>query len=121
MSSVNSCRIQESPIHMEAVRRILRYIRHRIDFGILYKAGVQPELGGFSDADWAGDPSTRRSTTGYAFSLGSGEIEWCSKKQPTVALPLGASPKDHSLRSGAVKPSTGPFNAQRNGMKSFGG
>lgn len=73
--------------HLEAVRRILRYVRSTVDYGILYKAGVVPELVGFSDADWAGDPSTRRSTTGYTFSLGSGgAVSWCSKKEPTVAL-----------------------------------
>ena len=36
--------------------------------------------------DYAGDCGTRRSITGYFFSLGSGAISWCSKRQPTVAL-----------------------------------
>lgn len=45
------------------------------------------KLVGFAcDADYAGDLSTRRSTTGYVFSLGSGAISWCSKRQPTVSL-----------------------------------
>lgn len=72
--------------NLQAVRRILRYVRHTSDLGILYEARVQPEIVGFTDADWAGDPSTRRETTGYVFSLGSGAVTWCSKKQPTVAL-----------------------------------
>ncbi|WVZ95788.1 hypothetical protein U9M48_041510, partial [Paspalum notatum var. saurae] len=41
---------------------------------------------GYCDADYAGDYGTRRSTTGYSFSLRSGAISWCSKRQPTVAL-----------------------------------
>ena len=39
----------------------------------------------FSDADWAGCPITRRSTTGYCTYLGGNCISWSSKKQPTVA------------------------------------
>ncbi|RVX17384.1 Retrovirus-related Pol polyprotein from transposon RE2 [Vitis vinifera] len=39
----------------------------------------------FSDADWAGDPTDRRSTTGYCFLLGSSLISWRSKKQTFVA------------------------------------
>lgn len=38
------------------------------------------------DADWAGDRSTRRSTTGYVFTLAGGALSWRSRLQPTVAL-----------------------------------
>jgi hypothetical protein len=38
------------------------------------------------DADWAGNVSDRRSTSGFLFSFGNGAISWSSKKQPTVAL-----------------------------------
>jgi hypothetical protein len=41
---------------------------------------------GYSDADWAGDIDTRRSTSGYVFLLNGGCISWRSKKQRTVAL-----------------------------------
>ena len=41
---------------------------------------------GYTDADWAGDRDTRRSTSGFVFNIGSGAISWCSKRQPTVAL-----------------------------------
>ena len=39
----------------------------------------------FSDADWAGDPTDCKSTTGYCFLLGSSLISWRSKKQTHVA------------------------------------
>nr|XP_028952439.1 uncharacterized protein LOC114822278 [Malus domestica] len=39
----------------------------------------------FSDADWAGDPNDRRSTTGLMVFLGNKPISWSSKKQQTVS------------------------------------
>jgi hypothetical protein len=44
------------------------------------------QLAGYTDADWAGNAADHRSTSGYAFSIGSAVIAWSSKKQPTVAL-----------------------------------
>jgi hypothetical protein len=44
------------------------------------------ELTGFSDADWAGDLDSRRSTTGFLFKFGDFPVCWKSKRQPTVAL-----------------------------------
>ena len=38
------------------------------------------------DADWAGNVSDRRSTSGFMFSFGSGAVSCSSKKQPTIAL-----------------------------------
>ena len=72
--------------HLEAVRRILRYIKGTLDLGLFYKSQITCKLEGYCDADYAGDYDTRRSTTGYAFSLGSGVVTWCSKRQPTVSL-----------------------------------
>jgi hypothetical protein len=72
--------------HLDAVKRILRYVKGTINFGILYKKIKDYQLVGYCDADYAGDYDTRRSTNGYSFSLGSRIISWCSKRQPTVAL-----------------------------------
>nr|XP_048324835.1 wall-associated receptor kinase 5-like [Ziziphus jujuba var. spinosa] len=58
--------------HLEAVRRILRYVKGTINLGLLYKRGEECKLVGYCDADYAGDHDTRRSTTGYIFSLDSG-------------------------------------------------
>ncbi|CAL5438464.1 unnamed protein product [Camellia sinensis] len=72
--------------HLDAVRRILRYVKDTMDCGLLYKKGEDCKLVGYCDADYAGDDDTRRSTTGYVFMLGSGAISWCSKRQPAVSL-----------------------------------
>ncbi|KAE8723067.1 PLAC8 family protein [Hibiscus syriacus] len=41
--------------HLEAVRRILRYVKNTIDYGLLYKKGEDCKLVGYCDADYAGD------------------------------------------------------------------
>ena len=43
-------------------------------------------LTNFSDLDWAGNPDDRRSTSSYAFHIGSGVVSWISKKYPTIYL-----------------------------------
>lgn len=72
--------------HLSAAKRILRYVKGTLDFGLLYKSNQKSSFFGFVDADWAGDINDRRSTTGFCFSTGSAAITWCSKKQTTVAL-----------------------------------
>ena len=72
--------------HLTAAKGVLRYIASTIDMGITYGKDVKSELYGFCDADFAGCPSTRRSTTAYAFNLYGGVISWASRLQPTVAV-----------------------------------
>jgi hypothetical protein len=71
--------------HLQAVKRILRYLQGTLHYGIRLLSRSSLNLYGFSDADWAGCPDTRRSTTGYSIYLGSNCISWTSKKQPTVS------------------------------------
>ncbi|XP_036347024.1 secreted RxLR effector protein 161-like [Rhagoletis pomonella] len=71
--------------HVNAVKRILRYVRGTIQMGILYKSDTQLNLVGYSDADYAGDSATRRSTSGYVFSIGCGVISWASMRQQSVS------------------------------------
>jgi Reverse transcriptase (RNA-dependent DNA polymerase)/gag-polypeptide of LTR copia-type len=71
--------------HMKAVKRILRYLNATKHLKLVF-SGTLTNLTGFTDADWAGDHGTRRSTSGYLFHVGSGVISWSSKRQATVSL-----------------------------------
>jgi len=71
--------------HLRAAKRILRYIRGTIDYGVFYKRTISMKLLGFTDSDWARSQDDMKSTSGYCFALGSGVICWCTKKQGSVA------------------------------------
>ena len=73
------------PQHWKAVKRILRYLKHTLEMSLKCNP-TSMKLIGFSDADWAGDLDSRRSTTGYLFKFGDFPVCWKSKRQPTVAL-----------------------------------
>ena len=64
------------PTHYAAVLHILRYLKGILFHGLFYSAQSPLILRAFSDADWAGDPTDHRSTTGYWFLLGSSLISW---------------------------------------------
>ena len=66
--------------HYAALLCILRYLKGTLFHGIFYSAQYLLVLRAFSDADWAGDPTDRRSTIGYCFLLSSSLISWWSKK-----------------------------------------
>jgi Reverse transcriptase (RNA-dependent DNA polymerase) len=72
-------------IHWATVKRILRYLKGTSDHGITLNPAKNFQLFAYCDADWAGCPDDRRSTTGYCIYLGSNLLSWSSKKQPTVA------------------------------------
>ncbi|CAL2254019.1 unnamed protein product [Prunus armeniaca] len=72
--------------HYGTAKRVLRYIQGTIDFGIEYHKGKEVVLIGYCDSDWSGSQDDMRSTSGYAFSFGSGVFSWASVKQHNVAL-----------------------------------
>ncbi|KAL4022729.1 hypothetical protein IC575_016474 [Cucumis melo] len=72
-------------IHFTVVLRILRYIKGTLGHGLQFSSQSSLVLSGYSDADWAGDPTDRRSTIDYCFYLGDSLISWRSKKQSVVS------------------------------------
>ncbi|KAM1740735.1 hypothetical protein ACFX12_010944 [Malus domestica] len=71
--------------HLEAVHKVLRYIKQSPGQGILLPSTGSLQLQAFCDADWARCKDTRRSITGYCIFLGQAPISWKTKKQSTIS------------------------------------
>ncbi|GJR05694.1 ribonuclease H-like domain-containing protein [Tanacetum coccineum] len=71
--------------HLNAMKRVLRYLRETTDLGLQLLRSTTSQLITYSDADWAGCPATRRSTSGYCVFLGDNLLTWSSKRQDTLS------------------------------------
>lgn len=80
-------RYQENPTLTlcKAIKHLLKYLNTTKQYRLRFNGNIN-SLVGFCDADWAADPTNRKSTTGYIFYLASSPISWQSRLQPTVAL-----------------------------------
>jgi len=72
--------------HWKAAKSVLRYVASTVDLGIRFSRGSSTSVVAYCDADYAGDPDTRKSTSGNVFLMHGGVISWSSRLQPTVAM-----------------------------------
>lgn len=69
------------------VKRVLKYLVGTVNVGLKFCVNSDTKtLDAYCDADYAGDTTTRKSTTGYVIYYGGSPISWCSRLQPIVAL-----------------------------------
>ncbi|GJS25906.1 retrovirus-related pol polyprotein from transposon TNT 1-94 [Tanacetum coccineum] len=86
--SVDSSKYRENPktTHLEAVKRIFRYVRGTTHLGLWYPKGTRVETIVYADSDHAGDYVDRKSTSGvYAF-MGCCLTSWFTKQQMALAI-----------------------------------
>ncbi|RVW21066.1 Retrovirus-related Pol polyprotein from transposon RE2 [Vitis vinifera] len=67
--------------HWDVVICILRYIKGTPGQGMLYEDRGHTQIVGYTDANWAGSPSDRRSTSRYCVFIGGNLISWKSKNK----------------------------------------
>ncbi|KAK1421243.1 hypothetical protein QVD17_23430 [Tagetes erecta] len=81
------CMHMHSPCiaHWNALKRIIRYLQGTAEYGLHLRSSSTLSIRAYTDADWAGCPDTRRSTSGYCVYLGDNLISWSSKRQSTIS------------------------------------
>lgn len=84
--SIASRTSKPTQAHWIALKRILRYLKGSRDLGIRFKWEKNCELTAFSDADYANDTESRRSTTGFCIYFGGGLVAWRCQRQPIITL-----------------------------------
>nr|GEW43182.1 integrase, catalytic region, zinc finger, CCHC-type, peptidase aspartic, catalytic [Tanacetum cinerariifolium] len=79
---------QASPTkkHLEALKRVFRYLKGAINWGLWYPKDNATALTAYADTDHAGYQDTRRSTSESAQFLGNKLVSWSSKKQKSTAI-----------------------------------
>lgn len=86
VSPVSQYMHNPSTDHMEAVMRILQYLKGAPGKGLMLRKYNHLRIEGYTDADWAGSITDRKSTSGYLTLVGGNLVTWRSKKQKVVAL-----------------------------------
>ncbi|CAI7855650.1 unnamed protein product [Closterium sp. NIES-53] len=85
-------------VHFDAAKRVLRYLCSTSGTGLVLEGRGSVVLTGHSNASWADDPMTQRSSQGYTFSLGSASVSWRSTRSSCV---LGSS-SETEIYAGAM-------------------
>ncbi|XP_019189248.1 PREDICTED: uncharacterized protein LOC109183637 [Ipomoea nil] len=76
------------------LKRVLRYAKGTLDFGLRLRPSSHSTLHAYSDSDWAGDPADRKSTSGFVVYLGCNLVSWvCRKQRMVTRLLTGAEYK----------------------------
>ena len=86
MNQLSQAMVKPTNLYWKAGKHVLRYLRGTSGYGLWYKQSDEVRLCGFTDADWAGSPTDRKSTSGGIFSIESTTVSWYSRKQRSMAL-----------------------------------
>eukprot|EP00253_Pinus_taeda_P001624 PITA_01624 len=77
---------EPTKLFWKAGKHVLHYLRGTSGYGLWYRQEDEVKLCGFTDADWVGSPTDRKSTSGGIFSSGLTTVSWYRNKQISVAL-----------------------------------
>jgi len=106
MSVVSRFMANPGKEHWTIVKWVFRYLKGSIDKVLVYggaKELKEPNIIGYTNADYASDLDKRRSSTGYVFQLWNSTISWKTNLQPVVALSTTGS--EYIAMTEAVKES----------------
>eukprot|EP00253_Pinus_taeda_P012074 PITA_12074 len=78
--------IKPTKLFWKEGKHVLHYLRGTSGYGLWYRQEDEVKLCGFMDADWAGNPTNKKSTSGGIFSIGLKTVSWYIRKQRSMAL-----------------------------------
>ena len=87
--------------HISGGKRLLRYLKGTIEYGLLYSREINCSLYLFSDSDYANDTCTRKSTSGMIAMLGKCTVSWRSQQQKCISI--STTEAEYVAASEAVK------------------
>ena len=91
MNTLSQFMVEPKRVHWTTAKHIVRYLAGTVDYGLDYRRSGGVGLVGYTELDWAGSVSDRKSTSGCCFSLGSTVVSWLSRKQKSVSLSFAAT------------------------------
>eukprot|EP00253_Pinus_taeda_P033819 PITA_33819 len=86
VNQLSQAMVQPTKMFWKAAKHVLRYLRGTSQYGLWYIRIKGVKLQGFTDADWVGTPSNKKSTSGGIFKLGSVTVSWYNRKQRSLTL-----------------------------------
>jgi hypothetical protein len=86
VNQLSQAMVKPTKLFWKAGKHVLRYLKGTSEYGLWYRQTDEVKLHGFTDADWVGSPTDRKSTSGGIFSIRSTVVSWYSRKQRSVAL-----------------------------------
>jgi hypothetical protein len=88
------------PFHWTLVKHCIAYLKTTANLVITYRKGINIKPHGYSDASYADDPNSRKSTAGYVFMSSGGPVSWRSMTQRRVSTSTGEAEYVSASESG---------------------
>jgi hypothetical protein len=86
MNTLSQFLVEPRHVHLVVAKYVMRYLKGTLDCGLSYDGDRDFTLSGYTDSNWVGSVSDRKSTSRSCFSVGSAMISWQSRKQSSIAL-----------------------------------
>jgi hypothetical protein len=86
MNTLSQFLVESRRVHIIVAKHVMRYLKGMLDYSLNYNGDQYFRLSGYTNSDWDGSVSYRKSTSGCCFSLGSAMISWKSRKQSSISL-----------------------------------
>ena len=81
VNQLNQAMVKPTKLFWKAGKHVLRYLRGTLEYGLWYRQTDKVKLQGFTNADWEGSPSYKKSTSGGIFNIGLTAVSWYRRKQ----------------------------------------